>query len=97
MVADREAVVAWWLRDVPHLMGLEGRLGETGAIQPWPHQRRVSREVVGRFPERFLLADEVGLGKTIEVGLILRDLLVTGQVKRCLILAPSVGSCPVAR
>ncbi len=89
VVADREAVVAWWLRDVRYMLGLKGQLGGTAAIQPWPHQRRVSREVVARFPERFLLADEVGLGKTIEVGLILRDLLVTETVKRCLILAPA--------
>ncbi len=89
VVANREAVVAWWLRDVPHLLGVDGRIGQTGAIQPWPHQRRVADDVVAKFPERFLLADEVGLGKTIEVGLILRDLLVSGTVRRCLILAPA--------
>ena len=88
-VPDREAVIAAWLRDVPHLLGMEGRIGQTGAIQPWPHQDRVADDVVSKFPQRFLLADEVGLGKTIEVGLILRDLLLSETVRRCLILAPA--------
>lgn len=88
-VPDREAVIAAWLRDVPHLLGMEGRIGQTGAVQPWPHQSRVADDVVSKFPQRFLLADEVGLGKTIEVGLILRDLLISGTVRRCLILAPA--------
>ncbi|MCL6650207.1 MAG: DEAD/DEAH box helicase, partial [Chloroflexi bacterium] len=53
-----------------------------------PHQYRVSRALVERFPERFLLADEVGLGKTVEVGLALRDLVLTGRVRRALLLVP---------
>ena len=35
-----------------------------------------------------MLCDEVGLGKTIEAGLVIRQLLISGRVKRCLILAP---------
>ena len=89
LVGDREAVIAAWLRDVPYLLGMEGRLGGTGAIQPWPHQHRVAHEVVSRFPERFLLADEVGLGKTIEVGLVLRELVLSKRARKCLILAPA--------
>ena len=42
-----------------------------------------------RFPDRVLLCDEVGLGKTIEAGLVIRQLIITGRVKRCLILTPA--------
>ncbi|MDQ7850758.1 MAG: helicase-related protein [Armatimonadota bacterium] len=44
--------------------------------------------VYSRYPQRFLLCDEVGLGKTIEAGLVIRELLVHGLVQRVLILAP---------
>lgn len=88
--SDEQAIVAWFLRDVPYLLGVGERVGRaTAAIEPWPHQLRVAASVVERFPEGFLLADEVGLGKTIEVGLILRDLLVSGALERCLVLAPA--------
>jgi superfamily II DNA or RNA helicase len=88
-VSDEERVIAAWLRDAPHLIGVGDRVTRTtAAIDPWPHQFRVANGVVETFPERYLLADEVGLGKTIEVGLALRDLLTTGVAERCLILAP---------
>ncbi|MEC4853787.1 MAG: helicase-related protein [Jaaginema sp. PMC 1079.18] len=58
-------------------------------IQPWPHQIKILRRVAQTFPCSFLIADEVGLGKTIETGLILRYLLVSQKVKRVLILAPA--------
>ena len=45
-------------------------------------------EIVSGFPDRFLLADKVGLGKTIEVCLPLRDLTLSGVVEHCLILTP---------
>ncbi len=86
---EREAVIAAWLRDAPHLIEVGKRLGRSTAnIQPWPHQDRVAEDIVAGFPDRYLLADEVGLGKTIEVGLALRDLTLSGVVKRCLILTP---------
>jgi hypothetical protein len=58
-------------------------------ITPWPHQIKILRRVAANFPKSFLIADEVGLGKTIETGLILRYLLVSQKVKRVLILAPA--------
>ncbi|MDB9445325.1 helicase-related protein [Anabaena sp. CS-542/02] len=58
-------------------------------IEPWPHQIKILRRVAKNFPQSFLIADEVGLGKTIETGLILRYLLLSKQVKRVLILAPA--------
>jgi ATP-dependent helicase HepA len=53
-----------------------------------PHQMYVASEVAKRSRPRVLLADEVGLGKTIEAGLILHHLILTGRVERCLILVP---------
>jgi SNF2 family DNA or RNA helicase len=58
-------------------------------IKPWPHQIKILRRVAETFPHSFLIADEVGLGKTIETGLILRYLLLAKKVKRVLILAPA--------
>ncbi|MFP4577238.1 MAG: DEAD/DEAH box helicase, partial [Coleofasciculus sp.] len=58
-------------------------------ITPWSHQIKILRQVAQQFPRSFLIADEVGLGKTIETGLILRYLLVSQKVKRVLILAPA--------
>ncbi|HXH31088.1 MAG TPA: RNA polymerase-associated protein RapA [Bacteriovoracaceae bacterium] len=53
-----------------------------------PHQMYVASEVSKRSRPRVLLADEVGLGKTIEAGLILHHLILSGRVERCLILVP---------
>jgi SNF2 family DNA or RNA helicase len=58
-------------------------------IQPWSHQLKILRRVAAKFPCSFLIADEVGLGKTIETGLILRYLIVSQKVKRVLVLAPA--------
>lgn len=88
-VDSTELVKAAWLRDVPHLVGtLPDNLSFPVKITPWPHQSRVARSIVRNFPDRYLLADEVGLGKTIEAGLALRELILTGLVRRALILAP---------
>lgn len=53
-----------------------------------PHQLYIAEEVGSRFAPRVLLADEVGLGKTIEAGLIIHQQLVTGRAKRILIIVP---------
>ncbi len=52
------------------------------------HQLFIAQEVSSRDRPRVLLADEVGLGKTIEAGLILHRLLHTGRIRRALILVP---------
>lgn len=58
-------------------------------ITPWLHQVKILRRVAKQFPHSFLIADEVGLGKTIETGLVLRYLLITQQVQRVLVLSPA--------
>jgi ATP-dependent helicase HepA len=57
-------------------------------IELIPHQLYIAREIASRARPRALLADEVGLGKTIEAGLVLHRLLRTGQIARVLILVP---------
>ena len=54
-----------------------------------PHQVFVAHRVVENPPHRYLLADEVGLGKTIEAGLVLKELRARGVVKRVLIIPPA--------
>ena len=54
-----------------------------------PHQLWVCRQVLQSWPARWLVADDVGLGKTIEAGLILWPLLSRENVKRLLIICPS--------
>jgi len=54
-----------------------------------PHQVGVTHRVVQEYSPRFLLADEVGLGKTMEAGLVLKELKARGLVNRTLILTPA--------
>lgn len=54
-----------------------------------PHQLWVCKRVLETWPTRWLVADDVGLGKTIEAGLILTPLIASGRVRRLLILAPA--------
>lgn len=66
---------------------------EAGVI-PLPHQLYALTRAVKSNRVRFLLADEVGLGKTIEAGLIFRELKLRGLVKRVLVVAPKQqGTC----
>ncbi|MBK8958474.1 MAG: RNA polymerase-associated protein RapA [Proteobacteria bacterium] len=57
-------------------------------VQPLPHQFYIADEVSGRHAPRVLLADEVGLGKTIEAGLILHRQWLSGRVARALVVVP---------
>jgi ATP-dependent helicase HepA len=65
---------------------VRGSLG--GRIDLIPHQIYIASEVTSRIAPRVLLADEVGLGKTIEACMILHRLILTGRVRRALILVP---------
>ncbi len=61
----------------------------TSDLQPLPHQiQAVYGELLPRTPLRFLLADDPGAGKTIMCGLYVKELLLRGDLARCLIVAP---------
>ena len=53
-----------------------------------PHQLYIANEVASRLQPRVLLADEVGLGKTIEAGMVIHSQLVRDQISRVLIIVP---------
>lgn len=59
------------------------------SINALPHQLHVARQVVFHMNGRAILADEVGLGKTIEAGLIIKEYMLRKLISSCLILAPA--------
>ena len=61
----------------------------TSRVEPLPHQiTAVYGEMLRRQPLRFLLADDPGAGKTIMTGLLIKELMIRGDLERCLIVAP---------
>lgn len=61
----------------------------TSMIEPLPHQiMAVYDSMLTRQPLRFLLADDPGAGKTIMAGLFIKELIIRGDIKRCLIVCP---------
>ena len=58
------------------------------SLIPLPHQILVLEKVMQSNQNRFMLADEVGMGKTIEAGLILKELKIRGDIKRILAIVP---------
>ena len=61
----------------------------TSEIEPLPHQiSAVYQEMLPRLPLRYILADDPGAGKTIMAGLFIKELIVRGDLKRCMIVSP---------
>jgi superfamily II DNA or RNA helicase len=58
-------------------------------FEPFDHQLRAASVVLQRMSGRAILADEVGLGKTIEAGIVLSELRLRGLARRVLVLAPT--------
>ena len=84
----RRAVWAY-IRHAPRLAnGI--RVGEaTSTVQPWPHQQRTFARLYQGWPCRLLIADEVGLGKTISAGLLIRQAWLSGRARRILLMVPA--------
>lgn len=56
----------------------------TSEVEPLPHQiSAVYQEMIPRLPLRYVLADDPGAGKTIMTGLLIKELIVRGDLKRC--------------
>jgi len=75
------------LRRLREANGLGSFLG--GRVRLFPHQLHVAERATQSDPVRWLLADEVGLGKTIEACLVLNHLVHTRRIERCLVVAPA--------
>ena len=75
-----------WYRGL-HLYDELVSLGQVG-VDIKPHQVSVVHKVITNYPHRFLLCDEVGLGKTIEAGMALKELRARGGARRVLVIAP---------
>lgn len=69
----------------PHL---QERWRQVGLV-PYPHQEATVKRVISELRGRAILADEVGLGKTIEAGMIIKEYTLRGLAKKILILTPA--------
>ncbi len=86
---DLRTVVWRFIAQAPRLPDGGAQVGvATAAVEPWPHQARAFQRLYTQWPPKLLLADEVGLGKTIQAGMLLRQAWLAGKAKRVLILAP---------
>ena len=95
---NREAWDNWTLYQMSYEVAKTNLITEFDGLQapkylpnltPLAHQLDAAKTVIERMNGKAILADEVGLGKTIEAGLILKEYLVRGLVKKALILVPA--------
>jgi superfamily II DNA or RNA helicase len=87
---ERRARRAWLAYQAHALPLLESASALTSAkIDLLPHQVVLTHRVATSAPRRFLIADEVGLGKTIETALLLRELVSRGELNRALMVVPA--------
>ena len=88
---DRKRALRAWLCYQAHVLPLMDNVSSltSAKIDLLPHQVVLTHRVATASPRRFLIADEVGLGKTIETALILRELISRGELKRALMVVPA--------
>lgn len=88
---DRHSLYKLRIRALEHQYRVQASpaYGLLGArVQLLPHQLHIASELSNRAHPRALLADEVGLGKTIEAGLVMHKRLLTGRVSRVMVVVP---------
>lgn len=81
-----EGTLAPIIRDFKNLV--PAKIFDMGSVRLYPHQEATYLRALSRWPVRCILGDEVGLGKTIELGSIAKYLLDTDSIQRIMILAP---------
>src|SRR6202158_5269910 len=87
---SKRALRAWLCYQAHALPLMDNASALTSAkIDLLPHQVVLTHRVATAMPRRFLIADEVGLGKTIETALVLRELASRGEIKRALMVVPA--------
>jgi SNF2 family DNA or RNA helicase len=81
----------FFLKQLAYQLPLENSGGELSNSKTdlLPHQILLTHQIISARRRKFLIADEVGLGKTIEVGMIIKELLARGEAKRILIICPA--------
>lgn len=89
--AESDPPINFLLKQLAYQFPLENEGGELSNSRTdlLPHQILLTHQVVNSRRRRFLIADEVGLGKTIEVGMILRELIFRKEATRILIICPA--------
>jgi superfamily II DNA or RNA helicase len=88
---DSKRALRAWLCYQAHALPLMDNVSAltSAKIDLLPHQVVLTHRIATASPRRFLVADEVGLGKTIEAALILRELISRGELKRALMVVPA--------
>jgi SNF2 family DNA or RNA helicase len=88
---DSKRALRAWLCYQAHVLPLMDNVSSltSAKIDLLPHQVVLTHRVATASPRRFLIADEVGLGKTIEAALLLRELISRGELKRALMVVPA--------
>ena len=81
----------FFLKQLAYQLPLENLGGELSNSKTdlLPHQILLTHQIISARRRKFLIADEVGLGKTIEVGMIIKELLARGEAKRILVICPA--------
>jgi len=88
---DVDSPLDFFLKQIAYQLPLSNAGGELSNSRTdlLPHQILLTRDIVESERRRFLIADEVGLGKTIEMGLIVRELFARKEAERILIICPA--------